>query len=298
MRVLISGASGLVGTELARALRDHGHTVGRLVRPGGKADAGDIPWDPMSASVDIAPMESTDAFVHLSGASIGEGRWTAARKAILRSSRVDSTRVLVDAITRLRQKPRVFACASAIGFYGDRSDEILTESSECGTDFLALVARDWEAEAMRAEHSGIRTVRLRYGVILSEAGGALPRMVTPFRFGIGGRFGSGRQWMSWITLDDAIEITRLAVENDGLSGPVNVVGPNPVRNAEFTRILANTLHRPAIFPAPAFLLRFLLGEMADPLLLSSQRVGPEKLLAINYAFRFSDLAATLRALLR
>ena len=298
MRILISGGSGLVGTELAKALRQQGHTVGKLVRPGGKAGAVDIPWDPMSASVDIAPMEGTDALVHLSGASIGEGRWTAARKAVLRSSRVDSTRVLVDAIARLRQKPSVFACASAIGFYGDRGDEILTESSECGTDFLSLVARDWEAEAMRAEHSGIRTVRLRYGVILSDAGGALPRMVTPFRLGIGGRFGSGRQWMSWITLDDAIEITRLAIENDTLAGAVNVVGPNPVRNAEFTRILASALHRPAIFPAPAFVLRLALGEMADPLLLLSQRVRPEKLLAMNYAFRFSDLAATLGALLR
>lgn len=151
---------------------------------------------------------------------------------------------------------------------------------------------------MRAEHSGIRTVRLRYGVILSDAGGALPRMVTPFRFGIGGRFGSGKQWMSWITLEDAIEVTRLAIENDALAGPVNLAAPNPARNAEFTRVLANALHRPAIFPAPAFALRLALGEMADALLLSSQRVRPEKLLAMNYAFRFSDLAVTLDALLR
>ncbi len=298
MRILISGGSGLVGTTLASVLQRKGHTVARLVRPGGWPEAGDIPWDPMSASVDITPMEGTDAFVHLSGASIGEGRWTAARKAVLRSSRVESTRVLVDAIARLRQKPRVFVCASATGYYGDRGDEILTESSECGTDFLALVARDWEAEAMRAEHSGIRTVRLRYGVILSDAGGALPRMVTPFRFGIGGRFGSGKQWMSWITLEDAIEVTRLAIENDALAGPVNLAAPNPARNAEFTRVLANALHRPAIFPAPAFALRLALGEMADALLLSSQRVRPEKLLAMNYAFRFSDLAVTLDALLR
>ena len=279
-------------------LREKGHKVGRLVRPGGKLGAGDIPWDPMSASVDTAPMEGTDAFVHLSGSNIGDGRWTPARKAILRSSRVDSTRVLVDALVRLRQKPRVFVCASATGYYGDRGDEILTESSECGTDFLALLSRDWEAEAMRAEHGGIRTVRLRYGVILSDEGGALPRMVTPFRLGIGGRFGSGRQWMSWITLDDAIEITCVAIENEALAGPVNVVAPNPVRNAEFTRILAEALHRPAIFPAPAFALRLALGEMADPLLLSSQRVRPERLLAMNYAFRFPDLAATLGALLR
>ena len=297
MKILVSGGSGLVGTELAKVLHQRGHIVGRLVRPGSRSATGEIPWDPMSASVDIEAIEGTDAFVHLSGASIGGGRWTPARKAILRSSRVDSTRVLVDAIARLRQKPRVFACASAIGFYGDRSDEILTEASECGTDFLALVARDWEAEAMRANHAGIRTVCLRYGVILSRNGGALPRMLTPFKFGLGGRFGSGKQWMSWVGFEDAIEITRLAIETDEFAGPVNVVSPNPVRNEEFTGALASAIHRPAIFPAPAFALRMLLGEMADPLLLSSQRVSPTKLTAMNYAFRSSDLAATLKALL-
>ena len=295
MKILISGSSGLVGGGLAGALRENGHSVGRLVRPGGKLGAGDVPWDPMSASIDTSPMEGADAFVHLSGASIGDSRWTPARKAVLRSSRVDSTRVLVDALARLRQKPKVFVCASATGYYGDRGDEILTESSDCGTDFLALLARDWEAEAMRAEHTGIRTVRLRYGVIFSAAGGALPRMAMPFKLGVGGRFGSGQQWMSWITLEDAVAITRLAIENDALAGPVNVVAPNPVRNAEFTRILANALHRPAIFPAPAFALRLALGEMAGPLLLSSQRVRPERLIAMNYAFRSTDLATALSA---
>lgn len=278
-------------------LREKGHTVGRLVRPGGQLAPGDVPWDPMSAHIDTAPMEGANAFVHLSGASIGEGRWTPTRKALLRNSRVDSTRVLVDALARLRQKPKVFLCASATGYYGDRGDEILTESSEPGTDFLALLARDWEAEAMRAEDIGIRTVRLRYGVILSDAGGALPRMVTPFKFGVGGRFGSGRQWMSWITLDDAIEITRFAIVNDAFAGPVNIVAPDPVRNADFARALAKALHRPAIFPAPAFALRLVLGEMADPLLLSSQRVRPERLLAMNYAFRYSDPAAALESIL-
>lgn len=297
MKILISGGSGLVGTELARVLCENGHSVGRLVRPGAKPAAGDVPWDPMSASVDIGQMEGTDAFVHLSGASIGAGRWTAARKAVLRSSRVDSTRVLVDAITRLGQKPRVFACASAVGFYGDRGDEVLTEASEYGTDFLALVARDWEAEAMRAEHAGIRTVCLRYGVVLSLSGGALPRMVTPFKLGLGGRFGSGKQWMSWVTFEDAVEITRLAIENDAVAGPLNVASPNPVRNAEFTRALANAIGRPAIFPAPAFVLRIALGEMAEPLLLSSQRVRPQKLIEMNYAFRSPDLAVTLKTLL-
>lgn len=297
MKILISGGSGLMGTRLASVLREKGHTVGRLVRPGGKLAPGDVPWDPTSASVDIASMEGADAFMHLSGASIGDGRWTPARKAVLRSSRVDSTRVLVDAIAQLRQKPKVFVCASATGYYGDCGDEVLTESSDSGTDFLALLARDWEAEAMRAEHLGIRTVRLRYGVILSDAGGALPRMVTPFKFGVGGRFGNGRQWMSWIALDDAIEITRQAIVNDALAGPVNVVAPEPVRNADFARALAKALHRPAILPAPAFALRLVLGEMADPLLLSSQRVRPERLLAMNYGFRFSDLAVTLKDLL-
>ena len=297
MKILISGASGLVGTSLARVLRREGHTVGRLVRPGGRLEPGDVAWDPTSASVDMAQMEGTEAFVHLSGSSIGDGRWTPTRKAVLRSSRVDSTRVLVDAITRLERKPRVFVCASAIGYYGDRGDEVLTESSEPGTDFLALLARDWEAEAVRAEHGGIRTVRLRYGVILSGAGGALPQMVTPFNLGIGGRFGSGRQWMSWVTLEDAIEITRLAVTDERFAGPTNVVAPNPVRNDEFVHALAQQLHRPAIFPAPAFALRLALGEMADPLLLFSQRVRPERLLAMNYAFRTADLGSALTSAL-
>jgi uncharacterized protein len=295
MKILISGASGFLGTHLTKALRQAGHTVDRLVRPAGERSAGDVSWDPMAATIDVARMEGTDAFVHLSGAPIGDGRWTARRKEILRKSRVDSTRLLVDALGRLRQKPKVFLCASATGYYGDRGDEILTESSEPGTDFLAQLARDWEAEARPAERAGIRTVRLRYGLILSESGGALPRMTTPFKWGIGGRFGSGRQWTSWITLEDAIEITRVAIENEALAGPVNVVAPDPVRNSEFTRVLAQALHRPAIFPAPAFALRLALGEMAESLLLASQRVRPERLMAMNYVFRTEDLVTALSA---
>jgi len=296
MKILLSGGSGFLGTSLARVLHQKGHTVGRLVRPGGQRSTGDVAWDPMAATIDSASIEGMDAFVHLSGANIGDARWTRARKALLRSSRVDSTRVLVDALARLRQRPRVFVSASATGYYGDRGDEILAESSVPGTDFLSLLARDWEAEAVRAEHSGIRTVRLRFGMILSVDGGALPRMALPFKWGIGGRFGSGRQWMSWITLEDAIEITRLVIENEAFTGPVNVVTPNPVRNLEFTRALAKALNRPAIFPAPAFALRMVLGEMAEPLLLSSQRVRPEQLLRLNYSFRLSDLAAVLGSL--
>jgi uncharacterized protein len=296
MKILISGASGLIGTHLARELRRKGHTVGRLVRQRGEGSTGDVSWDPLAATIDTASMEGTDAFVHLSGANIGAGRWTRAQKSILRGSRVDSTRVLVEALARLRHRPRVFVCASATGYYGDRGEEILTESSGPGTDFLSLLACDWEAEAKRAEESGIRTVRLRFGVILSVDGGALRRMLLPFKWGIGGRFGSGRQWMSWIMLEDVIEIARRVIENESFTGPVNVVTPNPVRNSEFAHTLAKALHRPAIFPTPALALRLALGEMAEPLLLSSQRVHPEQLLKMNYAFRFSDLATALGSL--
>jgi hypothetical protein len=298
MKILISGASGLVGKALARRLQEDGHTIARLVRPGGsRSSPEDIFWDPMAASVDAPAMEGFDAVFHLSGASIAEKRWTPERKAVLRSSRIASTRVLVDTLSGLKRKPRVFLCASAIGYYGSRGDGVLTESSEGGTDFLALATRDWEAEARRAEFAGIRTVRLRFGVILSAEGGALPSMLAPFKYGVGGRLGSGNQWMSWIVLEDAAEIVRSAIASEEFSGPVNVVAPNPVRNSEFTKIVATVLHRPAIFSAPAFALRIALGEMADPLLLASQRVIPERLLAMGHKFRFANLDAALRSIL-
>jgi uncharacterized protein (TIGR01777 family) len=297
MKILISGASGLVGKALAASLLADGHTAARLVRPGGRASAGDVCWDPMAATVDLSAMEGIDAVVNLSGASIGQGRWTPSRKAILRSSRIDSTRVLVDAVARLQKKPRVLVSASATGYYGNRGDEILTDSSEAGADFLALLARDWEAEARRAEGSGIRTVVLRFGLILSLQGGALSKMLMPFRLGLGGRFGSGRQWMSWIALTDTTGIIRAAIDNERIAGPLNVVAPNPLRNIEFTRIVAAALDRPAIFPVPEFALRIALGEMATPLLLASQRVLPERLLAMDYPFRFDDFAAALPAIL-
>ena len=205
--------------------------------------------------------------------------------------------MLVDALSSLRQKPRVFVCASAIGCYGDRGDEILTESSPIGTDFLALLVRDWEAEAIRAQVRDIRTVLLRFGVILSNKGGALPRMLMPFKFGLGGRLGSGKQWMSWIALEDAIGIICSAIANENLAGPVNVVAPNPLTNSDFTRIAAAVLHRPVIFAAPEFALRVALGEMADALLLASQRVIPERLLAAGYLFRLPEFESALRSIL-
>jgi len=297
MRILISGASGLMGSALTQALRENGHAVARLVRPGGRAEQGDVRWDPGAASIDIAAMQGVEAVVHLSGASIAGARWNSVRKAELRSSRVDTTRVLVDALTHLHERPRVFVCASAIGYYGDRGDEVLVESSACGADFLALLARDWEAEAMRAEHAGIRTVRLRFGVILASQGGALPKMLAPVRWGLGGRLGSGRQWMSWVVLQDAVAVAQSAILDERYSEAINVVAPNPVRNAEFTRVAAGILDRPAIFPAPAFALRLALGEMAQPLLLASERVRPARLGELGYSFHFESIEAALVRLL-
>jgi uncharacterized protein len=297
MKIIISGASGLVGTALTKALRTDGQTVLHLVRTRNEVSSGQIRWDPLSAQVDVSALECADVVVHLSGASISDGRWTPARKAVLRSSRLDSTRVLVDSLARLRQKPGVFVSASAVGYYGNRGDEILTESSGPGNDFLSLLARDWEAEAIRAAQSGMRTVILRFGVILSPRGGALPQMIRPFRFGAGGRLGSGSQWMSWIALEDVVGIIRSSISNSEMSGAVNVVAPNPVQNSDFAHIVGRILHRPSLLPAPPFMLRLALGEMADALLLASQRAVPERLLQSGHRFKFPEIEPALRAML-
>jgi uncharacterized protein (TIGR01777 family) len=297
MRVVMSGSSGLVGSALCQKLAADGHHISRLVRPGTQPRSGDVSWDPGAAVIDMSALEGAEAIIHLSGASIAEHRWTEARKAELRSSRIDTTRVLVDAILRLRQKPRVFICASAVGYYGDCGDDILTETYPYGTDFLGLLARDWEAEAARASHGGIRTVSARLGVILTPEGGALPKLLAPIRRGVGGRLGKGRQWMPWVTLEDVIEVMRNALTDARYEGAINVVSPNPVRNAEFVRIAANLLHRPAVLPAPAFALGLVLGEMAQPLLLASQRVRPARLMELGYTFRDKDLEPTLQGMI-
>jgi hypothetical protein len=292
MRVLISGGTGMVGSALTDSLRADGAVVNHLVRSKEKTSPGDVRWNPSSASVDVAAMEGYDAVVHLNGANIAQGRWTKSRKLVLRSSRIDTTRVLVDSLARLKQKPAVFVCASATGYYGNRGDEILTENSGNGNDFLGLLCRSWEGEACRAVTSGIRTVITRLGIVLST-NGALPAMAAPFRFGFGGRLGSGRQWMSWIALGDVVAVIRSAIAEKSWSGPFNVVAPDPVQNADFARVLAGVLHRPAFFAAPAFALRIALGEMADALLLSSQRVQPVKLQGARYRFRQENLEAAL-----
>ena len=303
MKILITGSTGLVGTALTQDLQRTGHTVCRLVRPGTSAQAirasegFDVNWNPATGELGGAAV-GADAVVNLSGASIVEGRWTPQRKNLIRSSRMDTTRALVQALAKMSARPRVFVSASATGIYGNRGDETLTEASQPGNDFLSEIAKEWESEALKAEALGIRVVRARFGVILAKHGGALPQMMRPFQFGIGGKIGTGKQWQSWITLSDVVAILRLILENANITGPLNVVSPQPVTNAEFTKTLAAALHRPALFPAPAFALRLILGEMADALLLSSQRVLPAQLQKLNYQFLHPDLAAALATILQ
>lgn len=300
MKILITGATGLVGTALAQDLQRAGHTVCRLIRPGtfpGNSPGFDVTWNPTTGELGGAAV-GADAVVNLAGASIADKRWTPQRKQLLRASRVDTTRALVQALARMSARPRVLVSASAIGIYGNRGDETLTETSQPGNDFLGDLATEWESEALKAEALGIRVVRVRFGVILSTQGGALPPMMRPFQFFVGGKIGPGTQWLSWITLEDVTAILRLAIENASVTGAINAVSPQPVTNAQFTAILAKTLHRPALFPAPAFALRLALGEMADALLLSSQRVLPAQLHKLNYRFAHPDPAAALAAVLK
>jgi uncharacterized protein (TIGR01777 family) len=299
MRILISGSSGLIGTAIAAALARDGCTIQRLIRTGNKNEPrpGDVCWDPATGELDAAAAEGADAVINLAGASIGEGRWTAARKELLRASRIISTRHLVRALGKLQKRPRAFVSASAVGYFGNRGDEELTEESAAGNDFLATLCKDWEAEVASAEDFGARTVCTRFGIVLARDGGALPRMATPFKFGVGGRLGSGKQWMSWSTLGEVANIVKFVLENESLTGAVNAVSPQPMRNSEFTKILASVLHRPAIFPAPGFALKLALGEMAKGLLLSGQRVLPAHLTAAGYQFQATDLRAALSEVL-
>jgi uncharacterized protein (TIGR01777 family) len=303
MRVLISGSSGMVGSAVSRLLSENGYTVSRLLRQHSKATIldqnvdGDVRWDPVADDFDAQAAESADAVVHLAGASIGGGRWTKSRKALLRSSRVEATRHLVNSLAALSAKPKVFVGVSAIGYYGDRRDEKLTDHSGPGSDFLAQICKDWERESNRAADFGARVVILRFGIILSTRGGALPRMLMPIKMFVGGKLGSGQQWMSWISLDDVAGIIRYALENEAIRGPINTVSPNAIRNVDFIKKAARAVHRQAIFPAPAFALRLALGEVADGLLLSSQRVLPEKLRALGYEFQDIDLGFTLARLI-
>lgn len=285
MRVLMSGATGLLGVAITRALEAQGSQITRLVR--GKAQSGDILWLP-GKPLNPALVSDFDAVIHLAGESV-VGRWTTAKKQRIRDSRVLGTRTLADAVAGAARKPSVFVAASAIGYYGNRGEEVLQETSRSGTGFLAKTCCEWEAASGPVENAGIRTVHLRTGVVLSKHGGALDKMMLPFRLGLGGRLGSGQQWMSWIHLDDIVGAVLHLGSNEKVSGPVNLVAPTPVRNAEFTAVLGKVLSRPTIFPVPEFALKLAMGEMAQEVLLGSQRVEPKQLTASGYDFKFRNL---------
>jgi len=297
MKVLLSGSSGLVGSALVPVLTGGGYEVVRLVRSQPGPETSEVRWDPETGSIDGAGLKGVDAAVHLAGESIAAGRWTAARKARILESRVRGTRLLAETLAGLEEPPKALVSASAVGYYGDRGEETLREESGSGSAFLSEVCRQWEAATEPAAAAGIRVVNLRFGVILASAGGALPRLLTPFRLGVGGTLGSGKQFMSWIALDDVIGAILHALTTEALRGPVNAVAPQAATNREFTKTLGRVLGRPTLFPMPACAARLAFGEMADELLLASQRVEPAKLLASGYQFRFPDLESALRHIL-
>jgi uncharacterized protein len=318
MNILISGTHGLIGSALVRALAGQGHAVTRLIRGTPSPGEAAVAWDPESNQIDAAGLEGFDAVVHLAGENVAAGRWTADRKARIRTSRVAGTRLLSDTLARLAHPPKVLACASATGYYGDRGEELLDESSPPGTGFLAGVCRDWEAATEPAAKAGVRVVELRIGMVLAAGGGALGKMIEPFRLGLGGRLGSGRQYMSWITLDDVLHAITHVLCGAGVSpaaetpetsaagtaapqvtlrGPVNLVAPNPVTNIEFTKALGHALNRPTLLPVPAFALRLMFGQMADELLLGGARVMPRRLLDAGFQFADAELAPALQRLL-
>ena len=294
-RVLVTGVSGPIGSALLPSLRERGYAISRLMRAG-FASSDQIPWDPLKPLAAEA-VSGFDAVIHLAGESI-VGRWTDAKQRKIRDSRVEGTRHLAEALAKASQRPRVFVSGSAIGYYGDRGDETLTEQSAAGHGFLPEVCREWEASTQAAADAGIRTVNIRIGLVLSAVGGALPKMLTPFKLGAGGIVGNGRQWWSWIDVQDLTGAIHHILTTDSLRGPVNLVAPKATTNAEFTRTLASALHRPAVFPMPAFAAKLAFGKMADELLLASQHVEPAKLVNSGFLFQSVELAGALAGILR
>ena len=297
MKILISGSHGLIGSALIASLTKNGHEVIRLVRHERAFGAPEIEWHPNQGIIDSEQLEGLDAVVHLAGESIASGRWTDEKKRAILESRVKGTTLLSTALAKLSRPPAVFLSASGIGYYGNRGDEPLTEQSTPGNDFPARVCIEWENATRPAAEQGIRTVIARFGIILSTEGGALAKMLTPFRMGIGGRFGDGRQWMSWMALDDVVGAIQFLLHDRSAAGPVNFVSPCPVTNAEFTKTLGSVLSRPTIFPVPAFAARLAFGEMGDALLLSGQKVEPVVLQDRGFGFNWVRLEVTLKHLL-
>jgi uncharacterized protein (TIGR01777 family) len=295
-RIIVTGATGLVGARLVDTVKESGARVIRGVRRPAR-DAGEFYWNADAGEVESGKLEGADAVVHLAGENIAGRRWTAAFKQKVLDSRVKGTRLIAEAIAHAASKPRTFISASAIGYYGDRGDELLTESSSSGNDFLADVCRQWEAAAEPARRAGVRVVNARIGVVLSREGGALGKMLTPFKFGAGGVIGSGRQYISWIAIDDLANALAFILANQSITGPVNLVAPNPATNAEFTVALGRVLKRPTVLPMPAALARLLFGEMADATVLSSTRVAPDVLTRAGFRFQYPALEPALRHLL-
>jgi uncharacterized protein (TIGR01777 family) len=295
MNILITGSTGLIGSELNSLLSKNGHRVKRLVRhsPSGRDE---IFWDPARGILDAQSLEGLDAVVHLAGENIASGRWTERKKRRIRESRINGTGLLAQSLSGLFDSPQVLVSISAIGYYGDRGNEQLSEESPAGKGFLPDLCRQWESAAEAAIIRGIRVVIPRVGVVLSPRGGAIARMLPVFRLGLGGRIGSGRQYMSWITLDDLVEAIHHAILTPSLHGPVNAVSPNPVTNADFSRALGRALSRPALFTLPSLAARIAFGQMADETLLSSTRVTPERLTRSGFKFRFPELNGALRHL--
>jgi uncharacterized protein (TIGR01777 family) len=294
--VLLSGASGMLGIALAKLLRTDGLKLVRLIRNGpghrreasGNGASGALAWDPIAGKIDFAALDGIGnliAAVHLSGANVASRRWTAAYKREMAESRIHTTRVLAGALARLKHPPAVLATASAVGFYGNRGDEILDESSSVGEGFFPELCLAWEAASLPAQAAGIRVVQLRFGMVIGHDGGAMARLAPLFKLGLGGQLGNGRQWMSWVSEDDAVSAVRFALADSRMSGAFNVTAPQPVTNAEFTRTLVHAVHRPAFFRVPAFALRLAFGEMADEALLASTRVLPTRLLQAGFLFR-------------
>jgi uncharacterized protein (TIGR01777 family) len=296
MNILVTGASGLIGQTLIPSLTAGGHGVSRLVRSKPQGGGAEVYWNPAGGDIGRPKLEGFDAVVHLAGEPI-TGRWNATKKTAIRESRVKSTRLLCETLARLSKRPRVLVAASASGYYGDRGDEVLREESGAGSSFLSQVCQEWEAATKPAAESGMRVVNLRFGFVLSTAGGGLAKMLPAFKMGAGGKIGSGKQYMSWIEIDDLVQIILFATTAGTLRGPVNVVAPHPVTNFEFTKTLGRVLGRPAIFPMPAFAVRLAFGEMGKELLLASARIEPARLLSAGYQFRFPELEGALRHLL-
>jgi uncharacterized protein (TIGR01777 family) len=298
MKILISGASGLVGTHLIPTLKAKGHEIFRLVRKAPEA-ADEIRWDAETGFSDEerAKLENFDAVIHLAGDNVASENWSKEKKRKIRDSRIIGTRVLVDALKLAQNPPPVLVSASAIGFYGDRQDEVLTEDSAKGEGFFPEICSEWEIEALKAEDFGARVVLPRIGIVLAKDGGALEKMLTPFKFGVGGRLGSGKQWMSWIALEDLLQIIHFALENAELRGAVNAVAPNPVTNEEFTQTFGKVLHRPTILPVPEFAIKLMFGEMGETILLQGARVLPKRLTENGFEFKFTNLEQAMKSVL-